>query len=79
MAMNNITKVLDLKFQNVLLRPNLKDGLLSKVPSFMILVQVQGLEKCEQLQKLDLTLNFVDLKNLPFITSLNANVHLTEL
>jgi hypothetical protein len=42
-------------------------------------VQVEGLEKCEALEKLDLTLNFVDLQNLPSIVALEANVHLKEL
>lgn len=43
------------------------------------LVQVEGLEKCEALEKLDLTLNFVDLQNLPSIVALKANVHLKDL
>lgn len=45
----------------------------------MILLQIEGLEKCEQLQKLDMTLNFVDIQNLPSVCSLKVNVHLKEL
>lgn len=42
-------------------------------------MQVEGLEKCEALEKLDLTLNFVDLQNLSSIVALEANVHLKDL
>ncbi|CAM6046006.1 unnamed protein product [Sphagnum compactum] len=43
------------------------------------IVKVEGLEHCEALEKLDLTLNFVDLQQLPSVTTLKANLHLREL
>lgn len=43
-------------------------------------VQVQGLESCEFLNKLDLTVNFVDLDELESsITAMEGNRHLGDL
>ena len=43
------------------------------------LTKVQNLQRCESLQKLDLTINFVDKAGLVSLVSLQHNVLLTEL
>lgn len=42
-------------------------------------MQIEGLEGCESLQKLDMTLNFVSKQTLHTVMSLAHNIHLTEL
>lgn len=51
----------------------------SVVSDYKLFGQVEGLQHCEALEKLDLTLNFVDLQHLPSVQSLSANVHLHDL
>lgn len=42
-------------------------------------IQVEGLERCESLRKLDLTVNFVDRAGLLTLQRLRANEFLREL
>ena len=43
------------------------------------LTKVQNLQRCESLQKLDLTVNFLDKAGLLSVQSLQHNEHLSEL
>lgn len=43
------------------------------------LTKIQNLQRCESLQKLDLTVNFVDKAGLLSLASLQHNEHLSEL
>ncbi|XP_024533033.1 protein tilB homolog isoform X2 [Selaginella moellendorffii] len=43
------------------------------------ILKVEGLEQCEFLEKLDMTLNFVGKKELPSVAALRANIHLRDL
>ncbi|KAJ7569781.1 hypothetical protein O6H91_01G093700 [Diphasiastrum complanatum] len=43
------------------------------------IVKVEGLQHCEFLEKLDLTLNFVEEKELMSVSSLRKNIHLRDL
>ena len=43
------------------------------------LTKIQNLQRCESLQKLDFTVNFVDKAGLLSVQSLQCNEHLSEL
>lgn len=43
------------------------------------LTKIQNLQRCESLQKLDLTVNFLDKAGLLSVQSLQQNEHLSEL
>ena len=43
------------------------------------ITKIQNLQQCEALQKLDLTVNFIDKAGLLSVASLQENIHLQEL
>ena len=43
------------------------------------ITKIQNLQHCEALQKLDLTVNFIDKAGLLSVASLQENIHLQEL
>ena len=43
------------------------------------ITKIQNLQQCEALQRLDLTVNFIDKAGLLSVASLQENVHLQEL